>query len=1033
MNITEDMIKAISSPIIYKRGVEYYREGRVHIRSIDETSVKAVADDNEIYNVSVCVKDGKITEYFCTCQYYHTMGCSCKHIVAALKLCRKELNDSAEFDNDNDKIAALLCEEYKNKSTEKTKIGMSFRLNIYTSLDRCGFSVGLKSGPDKTENISGISEFIDGIYNAGKINLSRHRKLPTSEYCFGETETAVLDILGEVQDIRQNEHGAREEIYISEHTLKRLIPMLKRLDCEYRIDGSIYPDLRIIKDDPDILVDINAQNSKISMIVNERGTALVRDGSWFLYEGNIYETSKEWQDWFMPIYRTVIAAKRTQIDFTEDNAVDFVTGVLPNVKEKRGVVLNGLEEVVVDKKPIFEIFVDRYKNGISAVPIVHYGSITLIPTQKMKVSEKILVRNLRLEGEVLEFFSDFEQINEKFVTSDDDILFDFLTERIPKLETYANIIYNESFEIEKKIPLKAKAGYLSSINLLEIGFDSELSDKDAAGILKAVALRKPYYRRDDGNFYRLDFDGISLPDFINSLGFNAEDIKNGRKQVSIYNAFYLRGLRDAGLIESNKEFDDFIEGIKNTKAEIPEDIDKVLRGYQRDGVQWLTQLSAYGLGGILADDMGLGKTLQVIAFTMSVKRDKPVLVIAPSSLTYNWQNEIGKFAKGARSIIIEGLKNERAELLEDIDGYDFVITSYPLMRRDMELYKKKEFAYCFIDEAQYIKNPGTINAKSVKKIRAGGYFALTGTPIENSLSELWSVFDFVMKGYLYSYREFTVKFQNGIMKEEDKGKIEELRRKIQPFILRRMKKEVLKELPEKIENTVYTGLEPEQKRLYEAFLKAARNEVMYMSDMSGENRMRILSLLMRLRQICCHPRLFDANFKGESGKLLLFEELVTSGIEAGHRILVFSQFTSMLSIIKESLEKLGISYFYLDGSTHSEERIELAKRFNNGERDVFLISLKAGGTGLNLVGADMVIHYDPWWNPAVMDQASDRAYRIGQKRAVQVIKLAAKGTIEEQIIKLQDKKKELADDIIKENSRLLSGLTKEEILSVFSL
>jgi len=430
--------------------------------------------------------------------------------------------------------------------------------------------------------------------------------------------------------------------------------------------------------------------------------------------------------------------------------------------------------------------------------------------------------------------------------------------------------------------------------------------------------------------------------------------------------------------------------------------------------------------------MGLGKTLQVIAFTMSIKRDKPVLVVAPSSLTYNWQHEIMKFAPEAKSVIIEGQKNERVELLENLEGYDFVITSYPLMRRDMELYLKKEFACFFIDEAQYIKNPGTINAKSVKKIKAGGYFALTGTPIENSLSELWSIFDFVMKDYLYSYREFSRKFQKSIKKEEDKSKIEELKRKIQPFIMRRMKKEVLKELPEKIENTIYTGLENEQKKMYEAFVKVARNEIMYMSDFGGENHMRILSLLMRLRQICCHPRLFDSNFKDESGKLLLFEELITSAIEAGHRILVFSQFTSMLAIIKERLDSLEIPYFYLDGSTHSEERIELANKFNRGEKEVFLISLKAGGTGLNLVGADMVIHYDPWWNPAVMDQASDRAYRIGQKKAVQVIKLAAKGTIEEQIIKLQDKKKELADSIIKENSTLLSKLTKEEILEIFS-
>lgn len=1031
MNINEDMIKSIASPGIYKRGVEYYHEGRVHIRAIDENCVKAVADDNEVYNISVSVKDGKITEYFCTCRYYHTMGCTCKHIVAALKMCMKELSKSGGMDNDNDTMALELCREYENMAKEKTKINIGFGLNIYTGLDKCGFSVSARLGAEKKEQVGSLSSFVNMLINDGVVNISKHCKMSVQECAFGANESKVLGILGEILENKQGENASREEVYVGEQSARRLLEFLRNTECEYRVDGIPYPDLRIIDDDPDILVDVSAENGKINMIVNERGTALTGDGSRFLYEGDIYFTSKGWREWFMPIYRAVIAAKRTQIDFAGINAVDFVTAVLPRLRGKRGVVLSGFDEMVVNTQPEFEVFLDKYKNGLSAVALVHYGSITLVPDEKTAVNEKILVRNTRLESEVAGFFADFDKAGDKYITSDDDIIFDFLNQRLPKLKTYARVFYNDGFRIEEEVPLRARAGYLSSVNLFEVGFESELSNDEVLGILRSVALRKEYYRTDNGVFYKLNFGGMSLPDLVNSLEFDEEDIKRGKKQVKEYNAFYLSGLRDSGIIEGDESFDDFIENIKNTKPQIPPEIDSVLRGYQREGVRWLAQLAAYGFGGILADDMGLGKTLQVIAFGMSVKRDKPVLVVAPSSLTYNWQNEITKFAPMAKSIIIEGVKAERAQKLENIEGCDFVITSYPLMRRDMELYKKKEFAYFFIDEAQYIKNPGTINAKSVKKIKAGGYFALTGTPIENSLMELWSVFDFVMKGYLYSAREFTARFQNSIMKEEDRSKIEELRRRIQPFILRRMKKEVLKELPEKIENTVYAVLEPEQKKLYEAFLKAAKNEVMYMGDLNGENRMRVLGLLMRLRQICCHPKLFDASYKEDSGKLLLFEELVSSAVGAGHRILVFSQFTSMLSIIKERLEKMGITYFYLDGSTHSEERIEMAERFNNGERDVFLISLKAGGTGLNLVGADMVIHYDPWWNPAVMDQASDRAYRIGQKKAVQVIKLAAKGTIEEQIIKLQEKKRELADDIIRENSKLLSGLSKEEILELF--
>ena len=1032
MKITEEMIKAIASPTIYKRGIEYCKEGRVHIRFLNENSVKAVVDGEEIYNVSIKEELGKITEHFCTCPYYQTMGCSCKHIVATLKMCREEMEKGRATENENDRIASYLCDEYLIQSKQKTKLKTAFSLNIYTGLERSSCSVSIKTGILDPEPITGISVFIDAILNEKKVILSKHRKLSLNEYCFGEQEAKIIDILCEIRENKQNELLKREEIYIGEYTLKRIMPLLEKVECEYKIDGSVSPDLRIIEDDPDILVDVNATQNRVSMVVSDRGYALTQDGGWFLYEEKLYKTSLKWQRWFMPIYRTVITSRRTQLDFCNNNAVNFVTNVLPSIEGERGVILNGFEDSVINTKPRFEILIERFRNGISVLPLVHYGLVTLKLSENTDLDGKILIRNTRLEGEVLEKFSGFSKDNDRFFTLDNDEIFKFLNYSLPILKTYADIIFDNPYGVKDDIPINAKVGYLKDVNLLEIGFESELSEDEIEEILLAVSLKKQYFRHKNGDFYRINEDNILAAEVINNMNFKREDIIKRKKYVNVNNAFYLSGLKKEGVVDADESFSLFIEEIKKIKAKIPEHINKVLREYQKDGVEWLTQLSAYGLGGILADDMGLGKTLQVIAFTMSTKRDKPVLVVAPSSLTYNWQNEIARFSPQAKSIIIEGIKEERAELLENIDGYDFVITSYALMRRDMELYKKKEFAYFFIDEAQYIKNPGTVNAKSVKKINAGGYFALTGTPIENSLNELWSIFDFVMKGYLYSNREFIQRYQNGIMKEENKAIAEELKRKIQPFILRRMKKDVLTELPEKIENTTYAGMQIEQKKMYEAFLKVAKNEVQYMYDIKGENHMRILGLLMRLRQICCHPKLFDANYKGESGKLELFEELVKSGIEGGHRILVFSQFTSMLSIIKESFEKLGISYFYLDGSIHSEERIDMANRFNRGEREVFLISLKAGGTGLNLVGADMVIHYDPWWNPAVMDQASDRAYRIGQQKAVQVIKLATKGTIEEQIIKLQDKKRELADDIIKENSRLLSGLSKEEILSILS-
>ena len=478
--------------------------------------------------------------------------------------------------------------------------------------------------------------------------------------------------------------------------------------------------------------------------------------------------------------------------------------------------------------------------------------------------------------------------------------------------------------------------------------------------------------------------------------------------------------------------EEYIEEIKNIEPVIPSEVSDILRGYQKDGMAWLSQLSYLGFGGILADDMGLGKTLQVIAYIHGIKPEKPTLIVAPSALTYNWLSEINKFTPNAKTIIVDGAKEDREKLIQTIGEYEFVITSYPLLRRDIAHYKEFEFSYCFIDEAQHIKNPKTMNARSVKKINAEHKFALTGTPIENSLLELWSIFDFVMPGYLYSAHEFRNRYEMPLVKDGDKMTADSFRARIKPFMLRRMKNDVLNELPEKIENTMYAELTGEQKKMYTSYLALAKNQTLALLGEGGQGKMRILTLLMRLRQICCHPTLFDENYDKDSGKLDLLMELVTNAVESGHRILVFSQFTSMLSIIRESLKNVGIDSFYLDGKTPSYERAELSDRFNGGENNVFLISLKAGGVGLNLTGADTVIHYDPWWNPAVMEQASDRAYRIGQTKAVQVIRLAAKGTIEEKILKLQENKKNLADDIVRVNTDTFKSLSNEEILSLFS-
>jgi SNF2 family DNA or RNA helicase len=434
--------------------------------------------------------------------------------------------------------------------------------------------------------------------------------------------------------------------------------------------------------------------------------------------------------------------------------------------------------------------------------------------------------------------------------------------------------------------------------------------------------------------------------------------------------------------------------------------------------------------------MGLGKTFQVLALLLSEKLEKglhPTLIVVPTSLIYNWCEEVQKFAPELKVAVISGSKPERQEQMKDIKASDIVITSYPLIRRDIEEYKELDFRYCILDEAQHIKNPGSQNAKAVKEIRARNRYALTGTPMENSLLELWSIFDFILPGYLFSSTKFAEKYEKPIVRDENKKTLEELGKHIKPFILRRLKIEVLKELPEKIEHKILAELTKEQKKIYLAYLERIKSEIEKDIKENGfaKSQIKILAGLTRLRQICCHPAVFLDEFEGESGKMLLLQEIVEEAIESGHRILLFSQFTSMLKIIQDWLKSKNIEYLYLDGSTKAIERGKLVKSFNEGQGKIFLISLKAGGTGLNLTGADTVIHYDPWWNPAVEDQATDRAYRIGQLKSVHVMKLITKGTIEEKIFALQENKKKLIDSVIQPGETMLSKMSEADVRALF--
>ena len=495
-----------------------------------------------------------------------------------------------------------------------------------------------------------------------------------------------------------------------------------------------------------------------------------------------------------------------------------------------------------------------------------------------------------------------------------------------------------------------------------------------------------------------------LAELMKTLQLSPKEFVKGKMHIPAYRTLYLdQMLENNESIYSNRDrhFREIVKGFKTIKDadfEEPESLSGIMRNYQKNGYKWLRTLEAWKFGGILADDMGLGKTLQVIAVLLAAKEEK----------------------QSGTSLVVAPARNA-----------DVLVTSYDLLKRDIDQYDQKEFLYEIIDEAQYIKNHTTAAAKAVKVVNSRIRYALTGTPIENRLSELWSIFDYLMPGFLYGYDTFKKEMETPIVKNGDEAAMARLQKMVSPFILRRLKEDVLKDLPEKLEEIRYVKFEDTQQKLYDAQVLHMKEKLA--SQDEGEfnkNKLWILAELTKLRQICCSPSLCFENYRGESAKADACMQLIQSAIDGGHRMLLFSQFTSMLAILQDKLEKEGIEYFIITGETSKPKRQELVKKFNAGKTPVFLISLKAGGVGLNLTGADVVIHYDPWWNLAVQNQATDRAHRIGQTKKVTAYKLIARNTIEEKIQKLQETKRDLAEQIIGGEMGQLGSMSREDLLEL---
>ena len=624
-----------------------------------------------------------------------------------------------------------------------------------------------------------------------------------------------------------------------------------------------------------------------------------------------------------------------------------------------------------------------------------------------------------------------------------ETLLEFMRDGLPFLSGYCEIFVSDVLKnMNKKHVVNLQAGLRFAGNLLEIDLHSrDIQKEELLDVLRAYRRKKHFYRLKNGKLLNLKSDQLEeLDTMMQEFHIEEAQLQQNCIQLPGYRLFMLDAFtKDSDHIAFHKEevlqhvLDSF-GSINAQDIEIPQRYRELLRDYQKDGFRWLKLMHRYGFGGILADDMGLGKTLQVIAFLESERQQgRTSIVVVPSSVLYNWEDEVRKFASDLEVCCITGSQAKREELIRSSMGMDLLITSYDYLKRDIAYYENRTFFYKILDEAQYIKNQRTMNATSTKRLKSHHALALTGTPIENSLAELWSIFDFLMPGYLFDYRFFSHHFEKEIVMEKHKEKQEQLKKMVQPFILRRVKKDVLQELPEKTETTLSIAFDEAEETMYMANLAQVNKELQQELDLVKTNRFQVLGMLMRLRQLCCDPRLVYDEVTQPSSKLKACMELVSSLVDNNKSVLLFSNFTSMLDLIQVELQHLHIPYFRMDGSTGKEDRRELVQKFQDKERKVFLISLKSGGTGINLTAAEAVIHYDPWWNVSAENQASDRAYRIGQNSSVQVYKLIMRNTVEERIQHLQQMKKELADIFVEENEANIMKMDKEQILELLKV
>lgn len=1062
--ITREAIRRLATTeTVYYRGMRYYAAHAVSDVTWNEATKQyhAFVQGSNIYGVTIGFGEDEQITHSCNCPAHAKYPGACKHVVAALLFIAdyQQRADALENLGWEDQTAYKIIEyfrkrEYRKLTPQYFHLALQVTVNEPLKSRQSKAFVGLYAGSSKMYKVSNTKKFIQDYYNHKEIRLGKEFRYIPEECQFEPTSAAVLAYLTEIYEIQETLGKTyysnlfnRQELVVSQNMLCKLLRLAEGLHCDIILRDKKMENMEIMCSNPKLSMELQMEDEVLSLhdMGQEPIISICEDGSILCYQGGIYLPDMEFLANLRPFFTTLFGKKQSELEFRGENMGSFIEKVLPVIKKTMNIQVPEKikDHYIVEQlqpKLYFDIDRSRQRPVLVARMIFAYGEHEVNPLQDEHKGSYILVRDREEEEQLLRLMYDkhFSVRREQFVLTKEDEIFQLMTEGMQDLCRQFEVFYSKEYKansIKKVGMLSAGIRLNTDINLLEMDVDyGHIPKEELRDFFRSIKLKKKYYRLKSGAFVNLMTEDKQIDELrdLLSIGEVTEDNKIAFSQTAVMEVDELlphtqRITRDAG-------YKQLLEDLKNpdkTNWELPNGMEDILRPYQITGYRWLCSLAHYGMGGILADDMGLGKTLQTITYVLANPGTR-TLIVCPTSLAYNWQDEFSKFAPQIATQIISGTPQERADLMQQSTDVPVWITTYPLIRKDVDLYKAQIFDACFIDEAQFIKNPTSLGAKAVKAVRAKHRFALTGTPIENTLSELWSIFDFVMPGFFGRYRQFEECYEKPILRDHDSVQMQKLRRKIRPFVLRRMKKEVLTELPDKIETRRMAEMGAKQRKIYESYLARIQMELAGDEENTpGGNRMQVLAALTRLRQICCHPATFASNYHGGSGKLDLLMEQLPDILEGGHSVIVFSQFTSMLSIIAHELKQRNIPFFYLAGSTSAQERKREVKEFNRGEVKVFLISLKAGGTGLNLTGADTVIHFDPWWNPAVEDQATDRAYRIGQKKKVQVIKYVMKDSIEEKIYELQKRKKQLSDQLIQAGESFVTQLTMEEIKELF--